>query len=135
MDLEEALTGTSLFGGLSKKDIRNIAKRAKIVNYDGGHVIIQQGSGGFGGMGVVLSGGCEVLKDGKVVAHITPGQVFGEMSLIDDRPRSATVVAEEPTQAAEISAWEFRSQIKENPEIALNLLKTLSLTGSGMPAL
>jgi CRP-like cAMP-binding protein len=48
------------------------------------------------------------------------------MSLIDDRPRSATVIAEEPTEAAEISAWEFRAQIKENPEIAINLLKTLS---------
>ncbi|HEV3312756.1 MAG TPA: Crp/Fnr family transcriptional regulator [Chloroflexota bacterium] len=126
MDLEEALAKAPLFQGLERKDIRNIAKRAKVVNYGVGHVIIEEGSGGYGGMGVVLSGSCRVTKDGATVDHVKAGQVFGEMSLIDDRPRSASVIADEPTQAAEISAWEFRAQIKENPELAINLLKTLS---------
>jgi CRP/FNR family cyclic AMP-dependent transcriptional regulator len=126
MDLEEALENAPLFSGLGKKDIKNIAKRTKVVTYDAGHVIIEEGSGGYGGMGVVLTGSCQVLKGGKVVGRIQAGQLFGEMSLIDDRPRSATIIGEEPTRAAELPAWEFRAQIKENPELALNLLKTLS---------
>jgi CRP/FNR family cyclic AMP-dependent transcriptional regulator len=138
MDLEQALTNAPLFLGLDPKHIRKIANAAKVVRYDTGHVIIEEGSGGYGGMGVVLSGSCKVTKQGKPVAEVKSGQVFGEMSLIDDRPRSATVTASEPTEAAEISAWEFRAQIKENPDLALNLLKSMSLrlreAGAGMDA-
>lgn len=126
MELEEALASAPLFQGLDRKHIRSIAKRARVIDYAAGHVIIEQGSGGFGGMGVVLSGSCTVKKGESVIGRVLPGQVFGEMSLIDDRPRSATITADEPTQAAEISTWEFRSTIKENPEMAINLLKTLS---------
>lgn len=135
MELEEALVNAPLFRGLDARDIKKIANAAKVVNYATGHVIIEEGSGGYGGMGVVLSGSCAISKGDSVVGHVKPGQVFGEMSLIDDRPRSATVTAEEPTRAAEISAWEFRAQVKENPEIAINLLKTLSerLREAGRP--
>ena len=127
MELEDVLANVSLFKGLDKKDLRRIAKAAKVVRYDAGHVIIEEGSGGIGGMGVVLKGRCVISKAGQDVAEVMPGQVFGEMSLVDDRPRSATVTAAEPTEAAEISAWEFRARIRENPEIAINLLKTMSL--------
>lgn len=126
MDIEQALERVPLFTGLDKRDLRKIAGRMKIVTYTPDHVIISQGSGGYGGMGVVLSGSCRVLRDGQEIGRIEAGGVFGEMSLIDDRPRSATVVAAEATQAAELSAWDFRAQIKESPEIALNLLKTLA---------
>ncbi len=127
MQLEEALTAVPLFHGLDRKDLRKLGKRMKVVEYPADHVIIEEGSGGYGGMGVVLSGSCRVLRgEDTQIGTIGPGQVFGEMSLIDDRPRSATVVAAEPTTAAELSAWEFRAQIKESPEMAINLLKTLS---------
>ncbi|HZT95983.1 MAG TPA: cyclic nucleotide-binding domain-containing protein [Chloroflexota bacterium] len=127
MNLEDALANVALFQGLDRKDLRKLSKRMRVVKYNPEHVVIEQGSGGYGGMGVVLQGSCRVVRDqDQVIGHIGPGQVFGEMSLIDDRPRSATVIADEPTEAAELSAWEFRAQIKESPEIALNLLKTLS---------
>jgi CRP/FNR family cyclic AMP-dependent transcriptional regulator len=126
VDLTEALSGVQLFQGLDKKDLKRLSERMKVVKFSPGHVIIEEGSGGFGGMGVVLSGACRVLRGGEEINRIGPGQVFGEMSLIDDRPRSATVVADEETEAAELSAWEFRAQIKENPDLAINLLKALS---------
>jgi len=100
VELEEALSNAPLFRGLDRKDIRKIARAAKVVRYDTGHVIIEEGSGGYGGMGVVLSGACSVTRSGKSLGDVKPGQVFGEMSLIDDRPRSATVTASEPTEAA-----------------------------------
>jgi CRP-like cAMP-binding protein len=127
MELEDALKNAPLFQGLEPKELKRIARAAKVVTYDAGHEIIREGSGGLGGMGVVLSGRCSITRGGQHVADVMPGQVFGEMSLIDDRPRSASVTAAERTQAAEISAWEFRAQIKENPELALNLLKSMSL--------
>ncbi len=127
MDLEQALANVPLFEGLDRKDLKRIAKRMRVVKYSPDHLIIEQGSGGYGGMGIVLEGSCKVVRGtDEVIGHIGPSQVFGEMSLIDDRPRSATVIAEEPTEAAELSAWEFRALIKENPEMALNLLKSLS---------
>jgi CRP/FNR family cyclic AMP-dependent transcriptional regulator len=126
MDLEGVLATVPLFAGLEKKDLRSLARSMKVVDFPAGHVLIQQGSGGFGGMGIVLSGSCSVVVGDKVVDRIGPGQVFGEMSLIDDRPRSASVITEEPTRAAELSTWDFRARIKENPEIAINLLRTLS---------
>lgn len=126
MELEQALGNVSLFEGLDNRHLRTIARRMKVVNYQPEHVVIEEGSGGYGGMGIVLKGSCKVVRRGETVAHIGPGQVFGEMSLIDDRPRSASVVAEEPTEAAVLSAPEFRSQMRETPEIAFNLLKTLS---------
>jgi len=127
MELDQALAEVPLFKGLDRKDLRKLGKRMKVVEYQPEHVIIEEGSGGYGGMGVVLSGSCRVLRgEDNVIGTIRPGQVFGEMSLIDDRPRSATVVAAEKTTAAELSAWEFRAQIKESPELAINLLKALS---------
>ncbi len=78
-------------------------------------------------MGVVLSGSLQVLnREGEAFARIGSGEVFGEMSLIDDQARSATVVAEEPTEAATLSAWDFRKELQENSEMTLSLLRTLS---------
>jgi CRP-like cAMP-binding protein len=53
------------------------------------------------------------------------GGFFGEMGLIDDMPRSATVVAVEPTECALLAKWDFRNELREDPDIALALLPIL----------
>jgi CRP-like cAMP-binding protein len=127
MDLEESLAQLPLFTGIDKKSLRQIAKSMKQVHYERGHTVIQENMAGIhGGMGIVLHGLLQVQRGGQVIGHIQPGEFFGEMALVDQQPRSASVIAEAPTDAATISAWHLRGLIQANPEIAIHMLRTLS---------
>jgi CRP-like cAMP-binding protein len=80
---------------------------------------------------VVLSGSVRVERreagDGRAVARtLGPAGSFGEMGLIDDLPRSATVVAVEPTVCALLAKWDFANELREDPDIALALLPVLT---------
>jgi CRP-like cAMP-binding protein len=78
-------------------------------------------------MGIVVSGRLKVVRGGdQVIAHLGAGDIFGEMSLIDEQPRSATVIAEEPSDVALLSPRDFRSAIAEHPDIAMRVLNVLS---------
>jgi len=78
------------------------------------------------GFYLILDGKAEVRKKGKVLASLGKGQFFGEMSLIDEQPRSADVVAVSPTRCWALSSWAFNSIMKTNPEIALMMLKEMA---------
>jgi len=54
-----------------------------------------------------------------------PGETFGELALLDDKPRSATVTALEPTTAVLLDKSQFRAELRSHPEIALQILETL----------
>ncbi len=60
------------------------------------------------------------------IATLTRGDVLGEMSLLDDLPRSATATALEPTRALVLPVWDFRAAMRESPEIGIKLLSILS---------
>ncbi len=77
------------------------------------------------GFYLILDGKAEVRKKGKVLASLQKGQFFGEMSLIDEQPRSADVVAVAPTRCWALSSWSFSSIVKTNPEIAMSMLKEM----------
>jgi CRP-like cAMP-binding protein len=132
MDLESALAQIDLFSGLDRRHLRKLAQTMRTVHYESGHEPMEAGGpawqGGLGSMGVVLQGSLKVCHaDGTVFAHIGPGQVFGEMALIDDdQPRSATLIAEEPTDVALLSAAKFREELKDNQALALNLIRILA---------
>jgi len=131
MELETALGQAYLFSGVEKRHLRKLARKMRNVNYQTGDEIMRAGGpawhGGLGSMGVVLKGSLQVCHpDGAVFAHIRPGEVFGEMALIDDQPRSATLIAEEPTEVALLSAVEFRDELKDNQAFTLNLVRILA---------
>src|SRR5947209_14640109 len=97
------------------------------VHYGPGNTLIVEGQAGhYGGMGVVVNGSLKVVRGGDVIAHLDPGDIFGEMSLIDEQPRSASVIAEEPSDVALLSPRDFRAAIAENPDIAMLVLYVLS---------
>lgn len=126
-EMEQRLRQSFLFAGLDRQHLHDLANRMTVVQYAPGDEIITEGDQGpFGGMGVVLSGTLSVLhqRDG-MVGHIKSGEIFGEMSLIDNRPRSATVVAETEVEAAILSPADFREELSENPDIAIRLLQML----------
>ena len=127
MNLEQSLAELPLFAGVDKKTLRQIARTMREVHYDRGHTVILEDMAGIhGGMGIVLRGLLQVQRGGEVIGRIQPGEFFGEMALVDQQPRSASVIAEQPTDAATLSAWHLRGLIQANPDIAIHMLRTLS---------
>jgi len=127
-DLEQALSNSFLFGGLEDTHLQQLTRRMREGHSAPGTTLIVEGqTGHYGGMGVVVNGSLKVVRGGdQVIAHLGAGDIFGEMSLIDEQPRSASVIAEEPSDVALLSPRDFRASIGENPDIAMRVLYVLS---------
>ncbi|UCG13011.1 MAG: cyclic nucleotide-binding domain-containing protein [Deltaproteobacteria bacterium] len=97
-----------------------------VAGFERGQTIIQEGTAGSFAY-LIVSGSVEVSKnvgDEKLVlSRLVKGSIFGEMSLVDEKPRSATVVALEDTQVRVITREHFESMLERNPRAALPLLK------------
>lgn len=91
----DALKATELFSGLKKKHIELIARVTDPIDIDTDHVLITQGQV-MTHMSIIVSGTADVTVDGTVVGHVGPGDVVGELSLIDEAEASATVTASMP---------------------------------------
>ena len=117
------------FEDLDQRSLEAIANAAVEQSYGSGQEIMRQGDVGVGAF-IIRSGKVEVLqdRDGKQVklATLGPGDVFGEMALLDEFPRSATVRTVEPTTAIGIQRWHFRGILESHPQIALALLPILT---------
>lgn len=121
-DAAAMLSSVPIFAGLETKARKAIASQGKEFSYKEGAVVVSRGTLGVGFF-LILDGKVEVRKDGKVLATLSKGEFFGEMSLIDDQPRSADVVAVQPTKCWAISSWAFASVMKAHPEISVGMLK------------
>ena len=116
------LGSVPFFAGLDEKKRRAIASQGKELSYKTGDSIVDEGTMGVG-FYLLLDGRAEVRKGPKVLATLGKGQFFGEMSLIDEQPRSADVVAIAPTKCWALTSWGFNALVKTHPEIALLMLK------------
>jgi CRP-like cAMP-binding protein len=114
-----------LFAGLSKKDLKKVSSLATRLDLPVGKELTHQGATGNEFL-VVLDGEVDVVIDGKVVASRGPGDYFGEIALLDDRPRVATVVAKTPVSIEVIGRREFKALVDDQPEIAQQLLATMA---------
>ena len=121
----ELLGGCPLFGGVSPDDLAAIGQRAIEVEFPTDHVIARQGEIGTG-LFVVIAGAVRVVRDGKELARMGPGDFFGEMSVIDGLPRVAQVITTEPTRCLALASWEFERLVLDNPTIGLAILRGLS---------
>jgi len=122
---DERLARVPLFASLSKKDLKKISSLATRLDLPAGKELTHQGSVGNEFL-VVLDGEVDVMIDGDVVATRGPGDYFGEIALLDDRPRTATVVAKTPVSIEVIGRREFKALIEDQPEIAQQLLTTMA---------
>jgi CRP-like cAMP-binding protein len=105
-DIVQRLRSVPLFAAFSEKQIRRIAEAGKQVKLPEGRVVAREDQSGEG-FHVILEGRVSVNVHGEERATLGPGQFFGEMSLIDGKPRSATVTVIEPTTTFSITSWEF----------------------------
>jgi signal transduction histidine kinase len=123
--LFDFLKGVYFFRGLSEEEIARIQSVCHQVEYKPGEVIFRQGSQAES-FYIVLAGAVEVWKDQDLLAVHTPGHLFGEMALIDELPRSATVVARDQARLASINRGDFHDIIRENSRIAISILRSVS---------
>ncbi len=121
----EMLQRVSIFSGLSKKYLKNVAEKGTEQTFEAGQTVVREGEIGFG-FYLVLEGATEVRKSGKVIAKLGRGQFFGELSLLDKQMRSADVVAVEPTRCLVIKPWDFSAFLRLYPEVAEGVLRELA---------
>ena len=128
---EDTLAHVELFAGLEKKDLQLLAGACRERNYSAGSKLIKQGDIGVG-LYVITDGTVRITKETDPdkpeldLGTVGPGNVLGEMSLLDDLPRSANVTAVSEVTALLLPIWEFRTTLRNQPDIALRLLSTLS---------
>lgn len=123
-EIVSAIAGVRLFESLPKATVRELAALAKVIEHDAGAEIVTAGSSGHA-LYAVLAGEAEVVVGRRVVNRLHEGDTFGELSLIDGQPRSATVRATEPTRTLVLSRWSARPVIEE-PAVMKKLLVSLT---------
>jgi len=119
-----ALRPVPLFRGLTKEQLLHVARKSVEVTHLSGATLVQQGDPGDS-LCIIAEGTVEVRRDGRVVAQMTAGEFFGELSLIDGEPRSATVVAVEDVVLLTLSSSDFDSLLTI-PYVARAALKSLA---------
>ncbi len=114
-----------LFQGLPESELRSITKQMKIVKHPAGREIVVRGDSGVGFM-VILDGTVTVSTIQGKDRQLGPGDSFGEMALLDQEGRSATIKADTDIAVATIPEWNFKAFLKEHPEVSYRLLQVLS---------
>lgn len=128
-DNTEFLKHVALFQDLDRKSLEAISNAAVEQTYEVGQEIVRQGDTGVGAF-IIKKGRVEAVQDRSghqhKLAELKTGDVFGEMALLDEFPRSATVRAIEPTTCLGIQRWHFKGILESHPQIALALLPVLT---------
>ena len=121
----ELLAAMPLFEGVAADDLKGIAGRTIEADYGPRAVVERQGEIGTGFF-VIVSGAVRVVRDGETVAQLGPGEFFGELSVLDQRPRNAQVEALVPTTCLALASWDLEGVITEHPRVALAMLRVLA---------
>jgi len=132
---EDTLARVDLFSGLRKKELQEVATYFREGTHSPGSVLISQGEKGLG-LFILIKGTVRITRknspDGaeEVLGTAQAGDVIGEMALLDDLPRSATVTAVDEVTVLSLPLWEFRRflrrSLRNDPDVGLDLLAVLS---------
>jgi CRP/FNR family transcriptional regulator, cyclic AMP receptor protein len=114
-----------LFADLSTAQLEGVAPFVDEVETEAGQVLIGQEESGQELM-IIVDGTAEVTRDGRHVRDLGPGEVIGEISLLDGGPRTATVIAREPTTVLSISKRAFDTVLDRVPGLPHELLRALA---------
>lgn len=121
----DQLSRIPLFAGCSDRDLEHLAHAADRIRLPEGTLLTRQGDIGREAF-VILTGSAAVDRDGERVAEIGPGDVVGELALLDGGPRSATVTATSDIEALVLTRPAFTAVLDEIPTLAHRLLVTLA---------
>ena len=120
-----------LFHTLNTRHLEYLAKRVVVRQYEAGQAMVTQDQGGEG-IFIIVSGKAEAVRErsdgAKIVVNtFGPTDYFGELALLDDGLRTASVIATEPTQCLVLTRWDFLTALREsNVEMAITILEELA---------
>ncbi len=121
----ELLQKVPLFENLDRRDLQSIAQSFKERTFSAGDTVATEGTGGIGFF-VIGAGEAKISVRGDERATLGPGNYFGEVALIDDGARTATVTAASDLVCYGLTAWDFRPFVEQNASIAWKLLQVLA---------
>jgi CRP/FNR family cyclic AMP-dependent transcriptional regulator len=121
----DLLKKVPLFAGLDDKELREIAKSMRERRFTAGDTVTQEGAGGVGFF-VVEEGEAEVNVSGTSKGSVGPGDYFGEIALINESPRTATLTARTDMVCYGMTPWDFRPLVESNSTIAWKLLTAMA---------
>ena len=121
----EALKRAPLFAGLSRKELVQLARVSEDLEVPPGKVLCKEGQTGREFF-VIVDGEVEVTRNGKHVATRTGGEFFGEIALLEETPRTATVTAKTPLRFFVLTRKDFRHLVNENRNVERKVLRALA---------
>jgi CRP-like cAMP-binding protein len=124
-DKIEQLRRVPLFSHCGRRDLEFLASRMDEVALPAGKTLIREGQSGHT-FYILMSGKAEVRRGSRETATLQTGDFFGEISMLDGGPASATVVTSEPSQAMVMSHVQFRDAIKGNEELVLKVMAAMA---------
>jgi len=119
----ELLKDIPLFSELNQRQLKRIGRDFRERRFKPGTSIVRQNEMSGIGFFIITEGEASVIVDGREVARLGAGEHFGELALISEGVRTATVTAVTPLECLEITFWDFRRIAKDNPDIAWKLLQ------------
>lgn len=127
---EDVIAQVPLFSDLARRELQVLSANCREREYPAGEVLLHQGETGVG-LFIVTEGTVHVTQQSpegeqRDLGTFERGAVLGEMSLLDDLPRTATVTAQSAVKALVIPVWDFRAALRDTPEISIKLLSVLS---------
>jgi CRP/FNR family transcriptional regulator, cyclic AMP receptor protein len=120
----DALARCPFFAGLSRGELIELAKVTEDMEVDEGKALTREGKSGSEFF-VIVEGEVSVTKDGAEIRRLGPGDFFGEIALLEDRPRTATVTAATPLRFFVLTRQAFRSMLAHQPQISEKVLDAL----------
>jgi CRP/FNR family transcriptional regulator, cyclic AMP receptor protein len=124
-DKIKQLSRVPLFSGLGKGELQFLASRMDEVDLPAGRTLITEGQP-TDSFFIVISGQVQVMRRGKPIARLGPGEFFGEIGMLDQGPATATVVCDGSVQAMVLSHAQFRDAIKGNEKLAMQVIAAMA---------
>jgi CRP/FNR family transcriptional regulator, cyclic AMP receptor protein len=123
-EVVQALARVPLFQGISDQSMARLVDVTGELSFEPDQFIVLQGQIGTG-LYVIVEGAAHVVRGSEEIAKLAPGDFFGELSVIDQMPRNASVQATEPTRCLAVASWDLLDLIEGDPKFALNLIRGL----------
>jgi CRP-like cAMP-binding protein len=121
----EQLQKVRLFADLDQRELQSLASSFKERIFDQGSTVVGEGTGGVGFF-IIDEGDATVTVGGEERAKLKAGDYFGELALIDEGTRTATITADTELRCYGLTSWEFRPLVESNAQIAWKLLQSLA---------
>ena len=121
----DELKRVPLFNGLSQRQLKKLAADLGERTFRPGTTVVQQGKMSGIDFFVIAEGDASVSVGGKTIGQLGPGDYFGELALIGERERAATVTADTPLRCLTMRSWDFRQFVTDNPDVSWKLLQHL----------